>query len=417
MSIPRSRTTRVVLLCLLLGACTAYRPLPATVATADASLPDVPEGPLDFEHAVHLLVLRHPSLRAARAEIRAVNLDPGPNPVVGRIGVLDGDATDVTLEADVLSLFGIGPRSAAQASARALRDERVRRHNETARDLVAELAEAYAVERVLASMAPPAPELDVDAFREAGLASEASLRAADAALAEATAESRVIDAELQDARRRIVELTGAAPGSDVVVVSAAPAWPAVPATDDTRLLLARGDLQTQFARYRLADRRFKEAVVRQYPGLELRLGGNIELDAPLQLVRIRLPLDAGDQARVAQSAREAAHEHLRAGVLAARHDAESRRLAWASAQADLQAARSRREAARALFEAERARVETDPTAFASLVLVVGTEVGAARAERRAAVYEARARVRAARAAGWPGAEVVSRAQGAKGGGS
>lgn len=411
------RTTPVVLLFLALGACTAYRPLPMTIPSADASLAEAPEGPLDFERAVHLLVRRHPRLRAARAEIRAVNLDPGPNPLVGRVGVLDGDATDLTLETDLLSLFGVGPRSAARATARALRDERVRRHNEIARDLVAELGEAYAVERVLASLEAPAPALDLQAFREAGLASDASLRAAEAALAEADAETRVIQAELADARRRIVELTGAAPEADVVIVPAAPAWPPVPPAEDTRLLLARGDLLSRFASLRVADRRFREAVVAQYPGLELRLGGNIELDAPLQLVRIRLPLDAADQARAASAARDAAHEHLRAGVLAARHDAESRRLAWAAAIADLEAARSRRLAARALFEAERARVETEPGAFASLVLVVGQEVGAARAERRAAVTEARARVRAARAAGWPGPAVVARAPRAPGGGS
>lgn len=395
------RTAVAVLLLGPLVACASYQPIRTSVPEADASLPSIPEGPLDFERATRLLVRRHPALRAARAEIRAVNTNSGPRPLVGRVGRVDGDITDLTLETDILSLFGMGLTSAQRATALAQRDERVRRYQELARDLVGELAEAYVVERVLSQIVAPAPELDIEAFRRAGITSEASLTAGEAALAEASAESRVLAAELADARRRIVELTGAAPGEAPEIVTAPAAWPPLPAAQDAALLLSRGDLLSRFAELKTADQRFRQEVVRQYPDLELRLGGNIELDNPLQLLRIRLPLDAGREAKAARHAREAAHERLRAGVLAARHDVASRHLALDGASADVEAARSRRKAATSLFAAERARVETDSTAFTSLVLVVSADVAAARNERRAAVAQARARVRAARAAGWP----------------
>ena len=386
--------------------CVQYRAQPASIETTAVSFPEAPTGPLAFEDAVRLLVRRNPQLKATRAAICAVNVSPGPRPVVGGMQVVDGRAGETMLAGDVLSLLGLGPRKAEIAARRAMRDERVQRHHELARDLVAELAEAYAVELALRELPSPKTELDVSAFDAAGLASRSVLAAARAVVAEGDAEARVINALLLDARREIVALVGATPGSDVEPTGATQVWPAVDEPDRDRLVLARGDLLRLMANWHVADRAYRHAIARQVPNLIVGLGGNVDLQVPMQLVRVELPLDAPAEARARDQARTVAFHELEAGVLAALHEAQSAQYELDAANARRDGTAERRTAANALLDAERALLETDPAALDRVVFVAGRAVDAARQHREASVRAARARVRAARAAGWPTPDVV-----------
>ncbi len=389
-------------LCVLLAAgCVRYRTQVARVEFSAAALPTSPSGPLAFEDAVRLLVARNPELKATRAAVAAVNTQPGPQPLVASGQVMDGRLGETMLRTDVLALFGLGPRRAEIALARALRDERIRRHHERARELVADLAEAYAVEQVLRDLPAPEVAIDIASFEKAGLASRSVLAAAQSVAAESAAEAEVTAARLTDTRREVARLIGASPQAHVVPHGTDAGWPTVAEADRTRLVMARGDLQRLLATWRVADKNYRFQIARQYPNLMLGLGGNVNLSIPMQLIQLELPLDAPAKARAAEHGRRVAFHELEAGILGALHDAESARLEIRAADARLRAATERRKASLALFAARRAQLETDPAALENVVLVAGRVVDAARQHREAAVAAARARVRAARAAGWP----------------
>jgi hypothetical protein len=416
---------RAALAALLLAGsgCVSYLPREASVELAGASLAEGPDGLLAFSDAVRRLVARHPELQALRAEAAAVNLHPGPEPLEIGMEIMDWRASQALLSAELLSLFGIGPRDARRALARALKDERVLALHERARELVADLAEAFAVERALREQEPLALPLDVEAYEKAGLAPGAVLSAGRAALSEAEAENEILATRLAEARRRIVELVGARPGAQVEPADLPEPWPPLPDGDPQRLLYARGDLQRLFASYRVADHRYRTAIAEQAPGLHVGVGahrgttqeaGSLhggpgaehDVTLPMQMVALRLPIGAPAEARAAEHGREAAWHRLEAGVQRAMHDAESARNDLVAAEAMERGARDRRAAARALFEAETERVRTDPEALTALVFMAGEEVMAVRRLREASVEAARARAQAARAAGWPTAAYV-----------
>lgn len=398
-------TCLLALLALPICACARYLPSSFDLEEAERALPTADGETLDFDTAAMQLVQRHPRLAAARARARAINLTPGPEPLVFRGRSVEGDLEEVTVETDILALLGLGPRPKAAALARAIRHRRLQVLHEEARDLFAELAEAFAIERALAEHTSPVPELDLKSFEEAGLVSERTRQAARAALAEAQAEAEILAVARREATRRIVELTGARPAeSPPAIASVDAGWPAVPSAEDRTLLLTRGDLLSAYGAFHEADRRYSLAVARQIPTLEFRLGSLIELDRPLQLLRLRIPLDATDEARAAHAARCAEVETVRALVLAALHDAASKRLLWTEAQARVASAAASLQAATTLRTSERSRLETTPEAFTTWVLAWGQEVRASRSLREARVALAKARVRAARAAGWPTAE-------------
>jgi outer membrane protein TolC len=386
-----------------LGACVGYRPCPVSVPTTADAIPRLEEGALSFEEAVRLLVARSPELRRLRAEAAAVNLRPGPDPLFLNTQIEDGNVTETMIGTDLLALLGVGPTGARRALARARRSERIFTHHERARALVAQLAEAYAVERALRELPSPEPELDVEAFEAAGLASAASVSAAASARAQAAAEVDVVAASLRDVRREIAQLVAAGPESRIVPVGTVAGWPTVPAPDETALLYTRGDLLRGLAAYAVADHELRLAVARQWPNLGVFLGGNVHLENPMQMVRIALPLEAPAEARAMVMAREAARLRFSELVLDALHDAAGARLDLEKAAATYRGAAARRAAAAAVVRAAQARIETSAEdAFPEAVLAASEEVQAAVVMRMAAVSLARARVRAAHASGWPG---------------
>ena len=86
---PRSPAVLLPLLALLAPACVRYRPLALDAPTADARVPVVRVSGLTFEDAVRRLVDGNLELAALRQEAAAVNLQPGPSPLVASMEVED----------------------------------------------------------------------------------------------------------------------------------------------------------------------------------------------------------------------------------------------------------------------------------------------------------------------------------------
>lgn len=385
----------------LLGACVRYRSLATSPAAEARALPDAPAGALDFQSAVALCVKRHPELVALRLEAASVNADPHPVPITAESRLSDGAVGNTWLAAEVLSLFGVGPRPAARWWARAVRKERWLAHHERARALVGELAQAFAVHAALEAIPAPAAAPNVQPFDDAGLLSDSVRAAAEAVAREIQAEQTQWNLARERARLRIAALTGARAQATPQPVAVDAAWPTMPEPQARDLLLSRGDLLRLWGQFAVADRAFRLAVAKQMPDVTLRLGGNVNLETPLQIVTLKLPLHAPREAHAAASARHAAAARVRAGVHRAFEESALARTDHAAAQARLASALAQQDAARALVTSEQARLETDPLALSGWVRATQRQVQAFRALREAVQAEARTRVNAARAAGWP----------------
>jgi hypothetical protein len=381
-----------------------YESLCVSAPAAAAGFPAIERTDLAFEEAVRLVVADNPELKSLRTEAAGVNLNPGPQPLEFMTEIEGGNLHETVIGTDVLSLLGLGPRRAERALARAQASEKLLVHHERARALVARLAAAYAVDAALARLPSPRPDLDVKAFEDAGLASGAALAASKSVLAEAEAEAEVIATMVRDARREIAALVGADPASDIVPLAPGPDWPPVPPAHARGLLYARGDLLREFGAYHVADQELRVAVARQWPTLGVYLGANVDVEEPMQMVRVMLPWGAPREARAMACAREAARQRFEARVLDALHDAAARRNDLAAAEAKARGAAARRTAAASLVDAAKARVEAEAEdAFADVVEASMEVVRASIEDRMAAMEVARLRVAAAEAAGWPSA--------------
>ena len=379
----------------------ALRPLGVTPTSARASLPPPPQGELAFETAVRQLVARHPELIALRAEAAAIDPDPARVRIDAEARVRDGEVGDVMLGTEVLALLGLGPRGAQIALARALREEACLLVHERARARVGELAEAYAVHAALEALPPLPSAPDLATWREAGLASDA-LNEAAAGVAEALdVEASLRSIELGRAREAVSVLVGSTPADDVHPVAPSEPWPPVAAGSEDALVLARGDLLRRLAAVTVAERALRVAAQQQWPDLMLKLGQGIDPSTPLQTIGLSIPLDAPRKVAVARRRRDAVAKRLDEGVhtalaetAAAARDAEAAQARVRGVVADLRTVD-------ALVTAERARLDTTPDALSAWVEVQGRRATLLRAERESRVAAARARVRAAVAAGWP----------------
>jgi hypothetical protein len=392
----------VVAVAAALGACTAYRPeLRRSPEQAARSAPPPTEA-LEFERALVWMVERHPELRALRAEARGVNLRPNDAMLDLGVEVMDERVQPAWIGTDVLSLFGIGPRPAQEALARALRSEVLARHHERVRELTRELATAFARLAELESLVTHVPGLDAGRYAEAGLAARTDLLESRAVAAGWEAERGIVALEMRRQRLALARLVGSGPEHDVAYRAPPLGWPAVPEADALRLLYARHDLQRLALGVEVADREARLAVARQWPNLGVGLGATFDPTNPFGMLEVSLPLGAAAEARASFARRDAAALMLEAGVLDARHEAASERLALEASDAEvrfMEAAWAGRQAAAA---AARVRAENDARDLTMAVRMEMEELESARDLREALLMRADARVEAAVAAGWPG---------------
>ncbi len=384
---------------LLLGACVSYQAAPVDVEATVLDAPAPPEGALPYARAVEWAVLHNPDLLALRQRAAAVNVSVPPVPPELKAGVDSDQNPEAILVLDVFSLLGIGRRGADKALARARRNEAWMRHHERAREITIEIAEAYEVERVLAELPLPRVTFDPRPYVRAGFAPASAETVMRAATESVRAEGERREAERAANRLALLRLLGATPLGKVEIATAS--WQEPPPAEWRAVLKARADLQRQLASYEVAEAEFRRAVAEQYPALVISpsVGGD-----PVGLfgaVGITLPVGASKEARAAESARDAARLELQGAVLDALRDAETSRHAAAAAGSGLAAARARRAAQEEILRTAMAELEARSGSFLDVVFAVEGLVDAATAEREAALDEARARVRAARDAGYP----------------
>lgn len=273
------------------------------------------------------------------------------------------------------------------------------RHHERAREIAAEIALAYEVERVLAALPLPEVTFDPAPYVRAGFAPASAEAVMNAAKESVRAEGERREAERAANRLQLLRLLGASPFGAVEIETAP--WPELPPPDWHAVLRARADLQRQLASYEVAEAEFRRAVAEQYPALLVSpsVGGD-----PVGLfgsVGITLPFGASKEARAAEAARDAARHELQGAVLDAVREAATARHAAGAAASGLSAARARRAAQEEILRTAMAELEGRSGSFLDVVFAVEGLVDAASAEREAALDDARARVGAARAAGAP----------------
>jgi cobalt-zinc-cadmium efflux system outer membrane protein len=391
---------RTLILCIPVAACVAYRAQPVSLPDVARRIDARSAGRLDFDAALALAVERDPGLAALRAEARAAGHEvPGTDAeTVWRIGDEEIEAT-----ADPLALASIGPRGAAKRVARARREEALLRVREAEYELAARLAEIYAVEAALDARAPLEVDADPEAFLAAGLASEVAAAMLRAAKEAEASERRRVEALRKENAARLRALLGVGPGAALALVPPAEGFPDAPDR-----LLDRPDLALAVARYRTADAEFRRAVVEQYPSLAA--GPEIALRAGevSGLVELKIPIGASRSARAASERREARRAEVEAALLAARRDAEEGAAAFEAAAARARAASASASAMASAFRAAKARLEVEPDAFEAMADLAGRAVAESAMAREAAVEAAQARVRLARARGWPAREEAAR---------
>lgn len=386
---------------LLLGACVHYKAAPLDMEATVLDAPKPPEGSLPYERAVEWAVLHNPDLLALRKRAAAVNVSVPPEPPEISAGVDSDQNPELILVLDVFSLLGMGRRGADKALARARQNEAWMAHHERAREIAGEIAEAYEVERVLAALPMPEAAFDPAPYVRAGFAPASAESVMKATAESLRAEGQRRDAERAANRLRLLRLLGASPLATVEIAPFGSPSPELATPDWRAILKARADLQRQLASYEVAEKEFRRAVAEQYPALVVSpsVGGD-----PMDFfgaVAITLPFGASKEARAAESARDAARLELQGAVLDGLRDAEAARHEAVAATAELAAATMRRAAQQEILRTARAELEGREGSFLDVIFSIEGLIDAAAAEREAALEEVRARLSAARAAGWP----------------
>lgn len=382
--------------------CATYRAERRLAPEAAVAEQPAPGGELSFEQALALLPSRNPELRALEAAADGVNLAPNEAMLEARGEWMGSAAEHATLGTDLLSLLGVGTRPAQQALARAMREERLAMRLEVARERARELALAYARLAALEALVLQVQALDLSPYRRAGLAPEAVWLESVAARGGWEAERASVALERRRQRLDVLRLLGCGPAQDVQPLLPAEGWPACPPADARGLLYARADLQRQAVAVQVADREARVMLARQWPTVGVELGPTFDPTDPFGVLMLRVPLDAPAEARAALRRRDAAALALEAGVLAARHEAATARLALEVAEAELRFREAWWQGKHAMAAAARERARIDSGELAMAAQMEAEELMAARDLRMARMACAEARVEAAFAAGWPG---------------
>jgi outer membrane protein TolC len=377
----------------------------STTELAEAT-PPAPAGPLTFEEAVRFAIAHDPDLLALRARAAAVNVGLVPQPVGVDAGVDMQRRPEAGLMIDAFSLLGIGPARADRALARARRSEVWMRHHEHVWELAATVAESFAVHRALADHAVPDVALPAEAYVEAGIEIEAVRTVAGATDAEVAAERRALAAETAKNAWVLLRRLGLPPTANLAIALPERSWPTVAPATTRAVLASRADLQRGLASYETADHELRKAVAAQVPSLVLTPMWSFDEAWLFGRVGLRLPVGAPGEARAALAAREAARHDLAGQVLDALGEAAAAREDAAVAAARLDAARRRAKASQEVFDAAKGRVELTGASLMDAAMAAEAAIAASRDLREAAVEEARARVRAARAQGWPAVEAL-----------
>ncbi|MBL9086729.1 MAG: TolC family protein [Planctomycetia bacterium] len=385
-----------------ISGCVPYRPAPLDVSRAIRPVPAALPATWTFEAATRYAVEHNPDLVALRARATGAIVVPPREPLEGAVGVDSDERAELGLSLDALSLLGLGLRPLEVALARARRDEAWLAHHERARAVAGEIAECFVIDRALAELGEADHRVDVAAFVRAGFEAGSADVAASATAAAWAAEVAARDSERKRNRLALARALGLPPGSEVRPAIAALSWPAVPHVSPAAVVAARADVQRRVAAFEVADRALRVTVRAQFPTLIVEPGLAFDPATGFGSVRLRVPTGMGATVRAAEAEREAARAEVESAILDALREAGEARETWVAEIAALSAARRRAESSTALLQSARVRLEVASGSPVEAVLAADAVVDAASGLRVATVDEARSRVRAARAAGWPG---------------
>jgi hypothetical protein len=386
--------------CAALSGCAGYRAAPLDL---ERPLRVTVPAPflVTFEEALRLAIERNPDLVGLRARATAVNVNPPPEPLEVGAGVDSDHRGEGSASLDALSLLGLGTRRADRALAFARRHEAWLAHHERVREVAREIAEVLAVDRALSSLSEPDLAVDASLYVRAGFESSVAESLAEATRSDWKAEVDQRAAERTAIRLQLVRLLGLPPGAAVSPAPVPENWPPVPDPSPAVLIRTRADVQRRVAAFEVADRQLRRAVVAQFPSVVLEPEIAADPTSLFGAVRLRLPVGAKSEVVAADAAREAARSEVESAVLDAVRDAGQSRARLVAAGSTRAATRRRLGASSELLRVGRTRLQVQEGSVIELVLTADAVVDAARADREAALEEARLRVRAASDAGWP----------------
>jgi len=391
------------LLPIALIGCVSYQSAPLDRERSATDLDELrPPAPLGWAEAVAFAHANNPDLARLRDEARAAGLEIPPTAIAGGVR---GHEKMVLARLDPLALLSIGPRGSAADTADARRAAKLAELIEAERRVAADIARCFLVARVLDAQTLPPALPPTERFVTAGLASEFERAAIDAVARDRDAEAIAVRSEQTKINAELASLLGLAPTTALQLNLEE--MPDTPIEGDRDRLLSRPELDVAGARYAVADAAFREAVVRQYPTLELGPSFHWPLSTWTGFADVRVPFGADKPARAAEARRDAARHAFDAALIDALAEAESvtaehaAAAAWEAAQ--LQSART----ADVDYDVERTRLDVD--ARPSLSRLAGAArraVHAARERRMAETNERRVRVMRAGVYGWPRSEDV-----------
>jgi hypothetical protein len=388
---------------ILLIGCVSYQAAPLDRERLATDLAELrPPAPLGWVEAVAFAHAHNPELARLRDEARAAGLEIPPTTITG--GVRDHEKMALA-RLDPLALLSIGPRGSASDTADARRAAKLAELIEAERRVAADIARCFLVARVLDAQTLPPVLPSAQRFVDAGLASEYEREAIGAAGRDRDAEKIAVRSERTKIDAELATLLGLAPSTPLQLnLDEAPE---ASIEGDRDRLLARPALDVAGARYAVADAAFREAVVRQYPTLELGPSFHWPLSTWTGFADVRVPFGADQPARAAEARRDAARHAFEAALIDALAEAESvtaehaATSAWEAAQ--LQSART----ADVDYRVELTRLDVDAQPNLSrLAAAARRAVRAARERRLASTDERRVRVMRAGVYGWPRSEDV-----------
>ncbi|MHC4938712.1 MAG: hypothetical protein ACYTHK_07065 [Planctomycetota bacterium] len=392
----------ILLLGLMASGCVRYTHQPVELAAVAEEAGAREPGTLDYEAALAFAREHNPDLRRLRAEAEAAGYDVPPTNIVLTVNTLE---SKVPGWVDPIALFKLGPRGARAQAAKAREAALLQELQDRDLDVAAGIAEAFAVERVLREFRLPDLDVDPELFERAGLASSVDRRRVRYAIARKNAEDATIAALREENLAGLKVLLGVRAGARVAIELPEGEFPPLPVDGD---LMIRPDLAVALARYQVADREFRAAVLDQYPVISIGPVFNWDVLRWGLFIPARIPVGASGPAKAAGLRREAARVAVEAALLRAEEDGTKSRHRFERTDAQAQAAGIGAATSEADLKSALVHLEVTPDAFNHLSMAAPEAVERLAMARGAKLAAARARVAYARAYAWPHSEEANR---------
>ncbi|MEM8886205.1 MAG: hypothetical protein AAGD14_19250 [Planctomycetota bacterium] len=384
---------------LLLGlvgtGCVSYEKKPLDAPAMLEERAELAPGAVDFDAAMAFARAHNPELKRLRAQAEAAGFDVPPTHINITVNTLEQKAPGFV---DPVALFKLGPRGARAQAAKEREAALLQELNERDLQIAAGIAEAFATERFLLSLQLPPIDADPKLFEKAGLASRVDRTRVEYARSKEDAERVAIESLRAENRARLCELLGVRPSAALTMLLPEGAFPPVPDRGD---LFARPDLAVALARYRVADREFRAAVLDQYPVVGIGPVFNWDIVRWGLFIPTRIPGGADGPARAAGKRREAARFAVEAALLRAEREVAERRAAFVRFEAEAHAAQLGAKTAAIDLHSALVHLEVTPDAFDHLARAGPEAVERLSMSRHAGLAAVRARVRYAKAWAWP----------------